>query len=1028
MCAIKGELYEIGKWGVIVYDEDKLLAGGTELANHLSRNNTLHEYKETEEEVLITLLKKVKAVYDNSDGNNPESLAVQLLRDIRTSQEKNSRLQKVLHHDTLCLFLATHLLQLGPHFRYRTEFSVTWLAKSINVCMGLYLSWMKMRTSILKKLGSKGKFPSYATVAKLLDQAEAGDDAAIKRIADLRESIQKSPKDADVAHLSMWAQVMEPINNHAKVAFAEVVDSIGEMSTTYVSRLSVYRQNVIKTLQDAWNLTANDNLEDNEILAHLDRVVARTVLHLTPEDGKQKAPEPLLGGFMMNYAWTSFTKLQEGIGEVCRWFETLVDYYRMLHPKTHTMDDWTSVMMLNICKDPRFATHADTNCQKVMNIIWDHRRTLMLRLTNCMTDDKQVLSARPKDKKALESAFENLPEGEIFASEALTKVLHSKRTKHESSSRDLAMESQSIAGMMALHTTSWDWQSSAIKNAARDIEPCMKAIAVERTYMAGYRPKLLRDKYVGALRRLIEMALAAGVKKVQTIDSGGKLRTKQEWVWWDGLKLGESQMDPKCVLQGIKDSLVVKQRQTQERLRLERMDREAIEKLIVYVTNMACARSSPNPHSLLSADVAHPLEALIEGIMLNAGRGRVRTLNQDPNMVFDLRENDYDLGINLPPSFLDPATTGYGPASDEEDVEPVEEPAPKNKKKAKARAVDDQPTPVLETQKQQQKEPARSKSAAPTDVIQQPLAAAAETSDAPSSANAQKTSSGKPKPRPILRKQRQPSPPALDDEIEVIDRPGELEVIDRPDGLTHNDIIIADEDSPTPRRPAIPLSDANQGLDATSHDKETPNAPAQATVASADGATVSLGSSAQDTVLSAAAHIVPPRSSAPATVPTEGQSEDLPDLFTGAIMPYTSSPAGIPHGFTTDDTAWFDPDAGDHDMDDAIGSNEAEDEDEYSQSESRTTDHDDPRDETYEPTQPLTQLPLPPRKLERRVHSAAPNKRSRAATGAFICLHRASSSSSTHGHGNSHKQKKKAKVVRGSDDDDEEDQTIVPGV
>lgn len=43
---------------------EKLLVDGDELANHLSRNNTLHDYKETDEESLVWELKRVKVMYD----------------------------------------------------------------------------------------------------------------------------------------------------------------------------------------------------------------------------------------------------------------------------------------------------------------------------------------------------------------------------------------------------------------------------------------------------------------------------------------------------------------------------------------------------------------------------------------------------------------------------------------------------------------------------------------------------------------------------------------------------------------------------------------------------------------------------------------------------------------------------------------------------------------------------------------------------------------------------------------------------
>lgn len=114
-----------------------MLEKGTTLANHLSRNSGLHEYKETEEEVLITVLKKVKAVYDTSPHVKRNALAIEHLLDVRTHQEKNARLHKVMHHENMCMFLGMRLLCLGPHFRHRREFMVNWLAKNMDVCMGV---------------------------------------------------------------------------------------------------------------------------------------------------------------------------------------------------------------------------------------------------------------------------------------------------------------------------------------------------------------------------------------------------------------------------------------------------------------------------------------------------------------------------------------------------------------------------------------------------------------------------------------------------------------------------------------------------------------------------------------------------------------------------------------------------------------------------------------------------------------------------------------------------------------------------
>ena len=113
------------------------MAKGDKLAHHLSRNSALHKYKETAEEVLITILKQINDEFKGADDDGQVEAAMKKLSAIRDGKDRNSRLQRVLHQDSLCLLLATQLVQLGAHMRRRREFSVTWLSKAIGTCMGV---------------------------------------------------------------------------------------------------------------------------------------------------------------------------------------------------------------------------------------------------------------------------------------------------------------------------------------------------------------------------------------------------------------------------------------------------------------------------------------------------------------------------------------------------------------------------------------------------------------------------------------------------------------------------------------------------------------------------------------------------------------------------------------------------------------------------------------------------------------------------------------------------------------------------
>ncbi|KAG1802532.1 uncharacterized protein BJ212DRAFT_1304810 [Suillus subaureus] len=671
--SIMGLLDGIGKWGVIVYDSDKLLAKDETLAMHLSRNNTLHEFKETEEEILVSVFKKIQEIYKNSPVDKRLKLAKNELQEARNKHVKNARIQKVLHHDSLCILLATRLLHLGPHFRRRHEFSVTWLAKSLDVCMGLYVSWIESRCKTLAMLSSRAPFPSHMAVRKLVEKSENGDKTAKDELTELRRVIT-SCLPADEGELSIWAPVLDKIDSHASI-FADHADIIEEMSPSYIAALSTYRNNVIRTLRQAWLGNDSNRSADGEntIFKHLDSIIARVALHLTPTETAERAPEPLLGGFLMDYAWNYMIKVKEAIAEICRWFEALLDYWRFLHGKTHAMDDWSTVMLSNIAKDPRFEEEGSDT--EVMHIIWDYRQTLVLRLENCMIRNNRRLDIRPKDKKAFDAAVEAFKDSDQITSQALQQLVLKRRGKHAVSNRDLSNESLKLAGTMALHVTAWEWHSLSIKNPARDIQPCINAITLESKMIMEYRPRLFKDKWAGSLRRLIELALCKRLEPKQLMTSRRELYTVQEWTWWDGIVLSHLLSDPSKILAEIHEELVDKQHKQLERLALETQDRDAIQKAVNYIVNMAGSKVVGTPHSRISAEVFDALVKLVQALELNTTRLRTRSIANDEELLFNIKDV-VQLQIVLPPCINNENTLGYEDQSNDDDVDDVDEAEP----------------------------------------------------------------------------------------------------------------------------------------------------------------------------------------------------------------------------------------------------------------------------------------------------------------------------------------------------------------
>ncbi|KAG1882287.1 uncharacterized protein F5891DRAFT_1251064 [Suillus fuscotomentosus] len=692
MRVIMGITESVGKWGVVVYNQRKLLAkGNDDLATHLSRNNALPEYGETDEEVIITAFKRMLVAYDAAPEESKRDAATMALVEVRTTGKKNARIQKVLHHEMLCVVLATQLLKLGPHFRRRREFTVTWLFTSIGICMG----------------------------------------EATKQLAMLRESM-RTCKENEKGDLSTWMEVIGSLNEHAEAVFTGYEDIIEEMTPAYVTTLSIYRGSVIRTLRDMWSLSkkSEDEIKSNDILKSLDRIVARVTLHLTPELGAKHAPEPILGAWMMNYIWEYLIRTQVGIVEICHWFEPLLDHFRRIGGRQHTMDDWSTVMMLNIVKDQRIV-EPDAD-MAVAEIIWTYRKSFVMRLNNVMLNIAPQLPPRPKDKGTFDDAVAKMGENEQVLYQALHNIVMKRKQRNVINPKNIAGEARTIAGIMGLHVTAWDWASPSIKNNTRDLLPTLQAIILERTHMQSYRPKLLSEPWVGALRRLIEMALAQYVQPLQTIGRSG-LETTAEWTWWDELTISDKQADPQAIIDTLEDESVQEQHKLEERLTLKQAHTDAIQKLINYVANLPCAKSSSSSDALISADVSIGLEYLLRAVFLNTSRARVREMWDNPNKKFNVSTDVEALDIIFPQCEADKFTTGYDDDyEDPEDHAEMEFKNPRNKGKAKEIQVSDEadvPPTIRQTPASGSKPPV---SNVPTTVDGQPRPV--------------------PKPRPVPRK------------------------------------------------------------------------------------------------------------------------------------------------------------------------------------------------------------------------------------------------------------------------------------
>ncbi|KAG1846700.1 hypothetical protein C8R48DRAFT_677789 [Suillus tomentosus] len=109
MCVIMGIMESIGNWGVIVYNQmaSKLLAKeNNDLAIHLSHNNVLPEYRETNEEVLLTVFNRINmAVHINFNLHGKFPSYYVIIQLLRNSEKGNKEATKQLA--TLCKLMKT---------------------------------------------------------------------------------------------------------------------------------------------------------------------------------------------------------------------------------------------------------------------------------------------------------------------------------------------------------------------------------------------------------------------------------------------------------------------------------------------------------------------------------------------------------------------------------------------------------------------------------------------------------------------------------------------------------------------------------------------------------------------------------------------------------------------------------------------------------------------------------------------------------------------------------------------------------
>ncbi|KAG0692330.1 hypothetical protein DFH29DRAFT_1084805, partial [Suillus ampliporus] len=691
---LKGATQIKGKWGVKLYDADILLASGKHLARHLSRNQSLHVYTETEGEVLVSLLR------DMADANERDGQAGAisvLQKEIKGSEkEKNTRNSKILHNTSLMLCLMEDILPLGPHYRKRKELTVRWLHQAMNVSMGMYTRWMSRQADVLRLLASQDEFPKYQDTCNMIEVIAAGGkdaETTHARVVELRAQILAS----EPGDFTIFSKFLPAIDNEAIKHFAKFKGALGTWDPHYETCLAQYRTSVLNLFKAAWK-TKNKGGRTADELVWLDRVMARMNLWLVPL-AEIHMPLPLMTGSVMDNVWESLEAVSEGFLETSRWFEPLIDTHHIHTPYGHTLDDSTEALFRSVERQPGLQVSAAVN--DIFTILWDARTTSLLQLHNKMsTGPMQVkMQGRPHDKKTFTYQWSIAPVSLKQSALALYNVVKPLGPQGISKLEPSDLKMNGMAGIVS---TGWEWQRpSAQKNATREIQPSVNAIMLESHFADQYRPAIINNAIIGKFRtQLQNVMISRQIVTQLSLNPGGSrsgglgLAAQKSWNFWDGLSVtaAVSQSDAEMSLE--RQTAEVKK---QERLASDRVDRDIIMKAQKSIMNLALARSHRGKKAPVSKEVADALNILADALSLSASRVRLRTLHDKDDFVFRRRRDHRNLNVPLIVAEPDEHTLDDSSEDDESQVEEIDAPkgpkAPPKKSEGK-RNVPDKSTPA----------------------------------------------------------------------------------------------------------------------------------------------------------------------------------------------------------------------------------------------------------------------------------------------------------------------------------------------
>ncbi|KAG2072081.1 hypothetical protein BDR04DRAFT_473903 [Suillus decipiens] len=209
------------------------------------------------------------------------------------------------------------------------------------------------------------------------------------------------------------------------------------------------------------------------------------------------------------------------------------------------------------------------------------------------------MGTRPMTKDDFTTKWNTMPE---HMQQSATTLF--ERMKKHVGKGDISIPSSflNVTGMPAFAVTGWDWRRQSVKKQlTREVLPSIQAIMVELEFATTYRPEVLSDPIVWALRSALSKNMSTNQYRTKLELKSANTGSQREWKFWDGVVV------PKPTVKmdvSNEEDIQKAQFKTNRRIAAEKVDRDAILKVQKLIASLLIAHVSPDSKSPVAIEVA----------------------------------------------------------------------------------------------------------------------------------------------------------------------------------------------------------------------------------------------------------------------------------------------------------------------------------------------------------------------------------------------------------------------------------------